>query len=89
MQIAYEFQCHTCRKVHTLLLDPNGDDLSHQSCEQCGSPMQRIYGATIGHIDWVNGGFHGEEINLGLGKKFKSARERDNYAASMGLSKAV
>ena len=39
----------------------------------------------MGHIDWVNGGFHGEGVNMGLGKHFKSARERDNFAASQGL----
>jgi len=67
-------------------LDPHEDDLSHQRCPK-GHDMDRIFSFQMGHIDWVNGGFHGEEMNLGLGRKFKSARERDYYAASHGLVK--
>lgn len=88
MRIAYEFRCPTCRRDHTLLLDPHEDELVHRDCDVCGHPMQRVFGATIGHIDWVNGGFHGDDVNLGLGKHFKSARERDSYAAEQGLVKA-
>lgn len=85
--VMYDFQCDKCRKVYTVPLNPHSDDLSHQDCEKCGTSMTRIYNAQIGHIDWVNGGFHGEDVNLGLGKKFKSARERDYYAATHGFVK--
>ena len=82
--VIYEFQCNKCRKVYTLPLDPHNDDLSYQDCPK-GHPMERIFSAAIGHIDFVNGGFHGEGINLGLGKHFKSARERDYYAEKNGF----
>lgn len=49
--------------------------------------MDRVFSFQLGHIDWVNGGFHGEDVNLGLGRKFKSARERDYYAAKNGFVK--
>jgi hypothetical protein len=80
----YEFQCRKCQKAYTVPLDPNSDDLQHQECPK-GHEMQRVFSFQMGHIDWVNGDFHGEGINMGLGKHFKSARERDYYAESNGL----
>lgn len=81
----YEFQCPRCRKAFTAWFDPSAE--KRANCPTCNQRGERVFGATVGHIDWVNGGFHGEEFNLGLGKSFKSARERDNYAASLGLEK--
>lgn len=91
---AYEFQCPECRKAYLLLLDHRSDDLSHQDCEVCGAAMNRVFGATIGYIDWVNPE-RGDGINLGLGgireggrlRNFKSAAEREDYAKSRGLEK--
>ena len=84
----YQFQCQQCHKEFTKLLSPTlGDNLLEQACE-CGGEAKRVWDAQPFSMDWVNGGFHGERINFGLGKKFKSARERDNYAAKMGLVKA-
>ena len=82
----YEFQCKTCQRAYTVPLDPHNDDLSHQKCPD-GHDMDRVFSFQLGHIDWVNGGFHGDEINLGLGRHFNSARERDNYAAAHGYVK--
>jgi len=82
--VMYEFQCQQCREAYTVPLDPHSDDLQHQDCPK-GHPMQRVFSFQMGHIDWVNGGFHGEEINLGTGQYHKSARERDYYADSNGL----
>ena len=84
--VMYEFRCNKCRKDYTVPLNPHEDDLSHQDCPE-GHPMDRVFSFQLGHIDWVNGGFHGEDVNLGLGRKFKSARERDNYAAAHGFVK--
>lgn len=82
--VEYEFQCPKCHRVFTALRDPLRDKVAY--CE-CGARGDRVFSAAIGHIDWVNGGFHGDEPNLGLGKHFKSAREREYYAASKGLTK--
>lgn len=82
----YEFRCSKCQREYTVPLDPHSDDLSHQACPR-GHQMDRVFSFQLGHIDWVNGGFHGDEVNLGLGRKFKSARERDNWAAANGFVK--
>ena len=84
--VIYEFQCNKCRKAYTVPLDPHSDDLTHQECPK-GHEMERVFSFQLGPIDWVNGGFHGDETNLGLGKKFKSAKERDYYAAANGFVK--
>lgn len=84
--VAYEFRCPNCREVFTELRDPNKD--KRAECPVCGEDSVRIYSATLGHIDWVNGGWKGEEVNMGTGKFHKSARERDYYAESIGLEKA-
>lgn len=84
--VMYEFRCPRCRKDYTVPLDPSSDDLSHQKCPK-GHEMHRVYSVQIGHIDWVNGGFHGDEKNLGLGRHFKSAKERDYWAAKNGFVK--
>ena len=38
-------------------------------------------------MDWVNGGWHGNEINMGTGQYHKSVREREYWAESHGLQK--
>lgn len=85
MPVMYEFRCPKCHKGFTEVLDPHSDDLQHQPCPSCKKRADRVWDFQLGHIDWVNGGFHGDDINLGLGRHFASARERDNYAAKHGL----
>lgn len=83
--LEYEFRCPTCRKAFTVLRDPHS--VKRAKCPDCGKRAERVFGFQLGHIDWVNGEFHGEGINLGLGKHFKSAAEREYYAAERGLEK--
>lgn len=85
--IEYEFRCPACRKVYTETLDPFSDELIKRKCPVCGAPADRIYSAQMGYIDWVNPGFHGDEVNLGLGRHFKSAREREDWAKANGYEK--
>lgn len=85
----YQFQCQQCHKEFTRNLSPTlGDNLQVQTCE-CGGEGKRQWDAQAFSIDWVNGGFHGDErINFGTGQFHKSARERDKWAAEHGLVKA-
>lgn len=83
--IDYEFKCPTCKLVFTEAHESDSEKISR--CPKCGVLADRVWSAHVGHIDWVNGGWHGDEVNLGLGKHFKSARERENYAKSLGLEK--
>lgn len=83
----YEFRCHRCRQDYTVLLDPDNDDLQHQTCEVCGKEMGRVFSFQLGHIAYPNGGWHGEGINLAAGQHFKSTRERDYFMDSHGLVK--
>lgn len=84
--VMYDFQCHNCQKGYTVLLDPHNDDLSRQKCSECGSDMLRVFNVPAWRIDWVNPE-RGDGINLGLGKRFKSAREREDYAKANGFEK--
>lgn len=84
--VMYDFQCHKCQEEYTVPLDPFNDDLTHQRCAVCGNGMQRVFHAPAFKIDWVNPE-RGEGINLGLGKRFKSARERESYADANGFVK--
>ena len=84
----YQFQCRECRKVFQKSLSWTlGDDLLHQGCD-CGAEADRVWNAPKFRIEWVNGGFHGDGINFGLGRHFSSVRERDRWAAEHGLVKA-
>lgn len=84
--VMYDFQCPKCRKDYTVQLDPHRDDLAKQKCDVCGAMMQRIFAVPAWRIDWVNPD-RGDGINLGLGKRFKSAREREDYAKANGFVK--
>lgn len=84
--VMYDFQCPKCQKDYTVLLDPHSDDLSRQTCNVCGKDMTRIFTAPAFSIDWVNPE-RGDGINLGLGKHFKSSREREDYAKANGFEK--
>ena len=84
--VTYEFQCPKCQKVFT---EPQEMLAEHTyDCPECGGECSQVYSVNIGSIDWVNGGWHGDEVNIGLGKHYKSAKERDYDAASNGLVKA-
>jgi len=83
--VLYEFEC-PCGHVFTAWRPPDGPKKAR--CPECGSQAKRVYGNYKFRIEWNNGGWHGDGINAGLGKHFKSTAERDNYAASKGLVKA-
>ena len=84
--VTYEFQCPKCQTVYTEAQEMLGE---HKfTCPECNAKCSQVYSVSLGPIDWVNGGWHGEEVNMGLGKHFKSAKERDYFAASHGLVKA-
>lgn len=84
----YEFQCDECGHRFDAFCDPHEE--KRADCPECGRPARRLFVYGAFNIDWVNGGFHGDGangdgLNFGLGKSFKSARERDAYAESLGL----
>jgi len=81
---AYEFECIDCGTFEEYF---SPDEEKKAKCPKCGKKANRVWGFSGHRIDWVNGGWHGNEINLGLGKSFKSAREREYYAESRGLRK--
>lgn len=83
--ISYAFRCPQCGTGFEQLFEH--DEEKRPSCPACGANADRIYQFAGYRIDWVNGGYHGDEVNLGLGKHFKSALERENYAKSLGLVK--
>lgn len=70
-----------------LMLDPCKDDTWHPLCG-CGGVGDRTKAsfASIGYIDWVNPN-HGDGINLGLGRHFKSSKEREDWAKRNGYEK--
>ena len=84
--VTYEFQCPKCQKLYTVLQEMH-DEHTYR-CPECRGKCHQVYSVNIGTIDWVNGGWHGDEINMGLGKHYKSAKERDYDAAVHGLVKA-
>ena len=84
--VTYEFLCPKCQKLYTALQEMLDEHV--YDCPECGTKCDRQYSFSIGPIDWVNGGWHGDDINMGLGKHYKSAKERDYDAASHGLVKA-
>ena len=84
--VTYEFACPKCRKLYTALQEMHDEHTF--SCPKCKVKCHQVYSAHIGPIDWVNGGWHGDDINIGLGKHYKSAKERDYDAAAHGLVKA-
>jgi len=84
--VTYEFQCEKCQKLYTVEQEMHAEH--KYTCPECKGKCHQVYSAQMGTVDWVNGGWHGDEINMGLGKHFKSARERDNFAAANNLGKA-
>lgn len=82
----YEYECPQCGRRFD---EWQGLHDEHTAlCPECRAVATRVYTPARARIDWVNGGYHGDDINLGLGKHFKSTRERDYYAASHGLVKS-
>lgn len=84
--VMYDFRCPKCQKDYTVPLDPHNDNLATQKCSVCSNHMRRVFTAPNWSIDWVNPE-RGDGINLGLGKRFKSAREREDYAKANGFVK--
>jgi putative FmdB family regulatory protein len=80
----YEFRCPRCHKAFTEDRDPYGEKTAE--CPDCGVEGERVFSAQMGYIDWVNPD-HGDGINLGLGKHFRSAAEREDWAKANGYEK--
>ena len=84
--VTYEFRCPKCQKVFTVAQGMLEDHLA--DCPLCSSKAQRVWSLGAFQIDWVNGGFHGDEKNMGTGNHHKSTKEREYWASSHGLRKA-
>lgn len=82
----YEYVCDDCNTTFDQWQGMHEDHVS--LCPTCGKQARRVFNGQRFKIDWVNGGFHGEDINLGLGRHFRSQAERDNFAAENGLVKS-
>lgn len=76
----YEFQCPACQGVFTVLRDPH--KRKHANCPECGTAAERVFAYSGFRVAEPNGP---DGINLGLGRHFKSNRERDYFADSNGL----
>lgn len=79
----YEFQCPKCQEGFTVLRDPH--KRKRAMCPTCGAAATRVFSKAAFRISEPNGP---DGINMGLGKRFKSNRERDYFADSHGLKKA-
>jgi putative FmdB family regulatory protein len=82
----YEFHCDECDFSFDQM---QGMFEEHEAdCPKCGGPARRVFNGQRFKIDWVNGGWHGDDINLGLGEHFESAAARDRFAAEHNLVKS-
>ena len=79
----YEFQCPKCHRVFSEMLNPHEPKESKMValCD-CGEEALRVFSAVLFRVAMPNGP---DDINLGLGKHFKSLRQRDYYADSHNL----
>lgn len=68
----YEFRCPVCGDRKNELMDINGP--KKLTCS-CGEQMERVYSSFNFTIDFRDG------YDIGLGKYFNTARERDYYIA--------
>lgn len=82
----YDFHCDQCDTTFDRWQGMNDEHVAE--CPECGAESRRVFSGQRFRIDWVNGGWHGEDINLGLGKHFKSQAERDYFAAEHNLVKS-
>lgn len=82
----YEYRCEGCD--YNFDVQQGMHETHEADCPKCGRSAVRVFYVPRFKIDWVNGGWHGDDINLGLGKHFRSAAERDNFAAEQGLVKS-
>jgi len=71
----YEFQCQVCQQVFSVLRNPHKSKVALH----CGKKAERLYGLSGFRVSQPNGP---DDINLGLGRHFKSNRERDYFADS-------
>ncbi len=75
---AYEFQCQVCQQEFTVLRDHR----KRKIAMHCGKQAKRVFGYAGYRVSYPNGP---DGINMGLGRHFKSNRERDYFADSHGL----
>lgn len=75
----YEFQCPECQLVFSALRDPH--KAKRAKCPGCREMATRVFGFAGYRIAEANGP---DGINMGLGRHFKSIRERDYFADSHG-----
>ena len=64
------------------MLNPHGPETKMWSQCVCGAEAERVFSAVLFRVAKPNGP---DDINLGLGRHFKSLRERDYYADSHNL----
>ena len=84
--MTYEFRCQQCHREYTEDLDPSSD--KRVPCPGCGTVNYKSFGEVqLGYFDWGNPGWHGDGINLALGKHFKSGRHREEWAKANGYEK--
>ncbi len=73
----YEFECDQCHSKKTILYDMN--DIGKPEC--CKKPMRRLFSPFRTIVDFRDG------FDIGLGKYFDSARQRNNYIAANNISR--
>ena len=81
--VTYEFQCPKCQKVYTVLQEMH--DEHTYWCDYDKAKCRQVYSVNMGRIDMPNGFDDG--INMGLGRHFKSCKERDEFAKRNGMEK--
>lgn len=75
----YEFRCPECQAVFQVLRDPLKAKAAR--CPKCSRGAERVFGYAGHYVHEPNGP---DDINMGLGRHFKSNRERDYFADSNG-----
>ncbi len=79
----YEYQCPKCHRVFTVLRDPHKSKPNKLwAWCKCHARAKRMFAEVRFRVAEPNGP---DGFNLGLGKHFKSIRDRDYFADSQNL----